>query len=190
MGKKILIVDDDRDLVRGMSVRLKAKGYDVVFAVDGISAMSVARKEMPDLILLDLGLPGGHGFMIMDRLSALAPLAGIPVIVLSGQDPVRNRDRALKAGAKLYLEKPVDNEELLLSIGRLIGEAGQSQLEEDESLATESSTYHGSRTVPVGLITVEVGKAEGGSVKEEDRGLLDLSEEIVSGALIPFSRKV
>ena len=60
-GKKILIVDDDHDLVLGLSARLKANGYNVVCAGDAISAITVARKEAPDLIILDLGLPAGDG---------------------------------------------------------------------------------------------------------------------------------
>jgi len=65
-GKKILIVDDDKDVLRGMNVRLKANGYDVVFAADGISAISAVRKEDPDVIILDIGLPGGDGFVVME----------------------------------------------------------------------------------------------------------------------------
>ena len=61
-GKKILIIDDDPHLLLGLTPRLKANGFNVVTALDAISAIAVARKELPDLIILDLGLPGGDGF--------------------------------------------------------------------------------------------------------------------------------
>src|SRR5262249_38220844 len=110
---KVLIVDDDGDLMRGLSVRLTASGYEVCHAVDGAQAVSVASKERPDLILLDLGLPGGSGYVVMKRLKALAPLAQVPIIVLSARDPATDRRPAPEAGAAAYLQKPVDNALLL-----------------------------------------------------------------------------
>lgn len=121
-GKKILIVDDDQDLLRGLNIRLKANGYKVVFAVDALSAISVARKEEPDLIILDLGLPGGDGFTVMERLSNLMPLATIPIIVLSARDPASNKKKSLEAGAEAFFQKPVDNDILLAAIRKSLGE--------------------------------------------------------------------
>jgi two-component system KDP operon response regulator KdpE len=77
-GKKILIIDDDPHLVFGLTLRLKASGYSVVAAGDAISAIAVARKEAPDLTILDLGLPGGDGFVVLERMKSLAELAAIP----------------------------------------------------------------------------------------------------------------
>jgi CheY-like chemotaxis protein len=82
-NKKILIVEDDPDVRQGMYVRLKANHYDVFFAVDALSSMAEARKHEPDLIILDLGLPAGDGFVVMERLKGIAFLAVIPVIVVS-----------------------------------------------------------------------------------------------------------
>jgi two-component system KDP operon response regulator KdpE len=121
-NKKILIVEDDADVRLGLHVRLKANHYDVFFAVDALSSLAEARKHEPDLILLDLGLPAGDGFIVMDRLKAVPALAIIPVIVLSGRAGAANRERALKAGAKAFLEKPVDNAELLAVIRQALGE--------------------------------------------------------------------
>lgn len=123
-GKKILIVDDDEELRRGLGIRLKANGYNVVLAHDAISATSMARKEEPDLILLDIGLPGGDGFIVMERLEAISS-AAVPVIVLTGRDPSTTRDRALKAGARAFFQKPVDNAELLAAIRTALGESGE-----------------------------------------------------------------
>jgi CheY-like chemotaxis protein len=65
---KILIVDDDPDLRRALTIRLQANHYSTVHASDGYAAISVAQRERPDLIILDLGLPAGDGFVVMDRL--------------------------------------------------------------------------------------------------------------------------
>ena len=120
--KKILIIDDDQDLALGLKVRLRANNYATVFATDAISAISQARKENPDLILLDLGLPGGDGLVVMERLDNIESLSSIPVIVLSARDPQANRERALGAGAKAYFQKPIDNDELLAAIRKTLGE--------------------------------------------------------------------
>ena len=119
-SQKVLIVDDDKDVLRGMSMRLKASGFNVVFAADGISAISMARKEEPDVIILDLGLPVGDGFSVMERLASLLPVANIPIIVLTARDISGNKERALKAGAQAFLQKPVDNNVLLETIRKVI----------------------------------------------------------------------
>lgn len=106
----------------GLHVRLKANHYDIFFPGDALSSLTEARKHEPDLILLDLGLPAGDGFVVMDRLKAVPALAIIPGIVVSGRAGAVNRERALKAGAKAFLEKPVDNAELLAVIRQALGE--------------------------------------------------------------------
>jgi DNA-binding response OmpR family regulator len=121
-NKKILIVDDDPDVRQGMYVRLKANHYDAIFAADGLTGMSEARKQEPDLIILDLGLPAGDGFVLMDRLKTIPSLAVIPIIVVSGRSGHANRDRAIRAGAKAFLEKPPDNTRLLAVIRQCLGE--------------------------------------------------------------------
>ena len=121
-NKKILIVDDDPDVRYGLQVRLKANHYDTFFAADAISSMSEARKCEPDLIILDLGLPAGDGFIVMARLKQMHSLALIPVIVVSARDVRANQERALKAGAKAFLQKPVDDAELLAVIRKTLGE--------------------------------------------------------------------
>jgi two-component system KDP operon response regulator KdpE len=121
-GKKILIVDDDQDLLLGLTPRLKANGYTVVSAMDGISAIGVARKETPDLVILDLGLPGGDGFVVLERMRSLPDLVAIPVIVLSARDPTHNEKRALDAGALAFFQKPADNHDFLAAIRHALGE--------------------------------------------------------------------
>jgi CheY-like chemotaxis protein len=125
---KILIIEDDADVRLGYHVLLKANHYDTCLASDGISAIGEARKHEPDLIILDLGLPAGDGFTVLDRLRAYTPLSLVPVIVVSARGAASatsapgNRERALKAGARAYLQKPWNDQELLALIQQLIGE--------------------------------------------------------------------
>jgi len=120
--RKILIVEDDQDVLRGLSIRLKASGYAVVSATDAAWATTVARKEKPDLVILDLGLPGGDGFLVMERLRSIMDVQ-IPIIVLTARDPDISRERAFNAGAEAFFLKPVDNDEFLAAIQKALGES-------------------------------------------------------------------
>ncbi len=100
-------------------------------ASDGYSAIAAAQKEHPSLIILDLGLPGGDGFVVLERLQNSDTLCGVPIIVLSARDPQSrdpqsNEERALKAGAVAFFQKPADNDELMNIIRVKLG--GQAQL--------------------------------------------------------------
>jgi two-component system KDP operon response regulator KdpE len=77
-NSKILVVDDDPDLLRALRLRLRANNYDVATATDGYSAIASAQKERPALIVLDLGLPVGDGFVVLDRLRNSDTLSSIP----------------------------------------------------------------------------------------------------------------
>jgi DNA-binding response OmpR family regulator len=110
---KIMIVDDDPDLRQALRLRLRANQYDTVNAVDGYSAIAQAYKEKPDLIILDLGLPAGDGFVVLERLQKDDKLSTIPVIVLTARDPQSSERRALQAGAAAFFQKPVDNGDLM-----------------------------------------------------------------------------
>jgi DNA-binding response OmpR family regulator len=125
-SKKILIVDDDPDIRQGMHVRLQANHYDTFFAADAFSAMTEARKHRPDLVILDLGLPAGDGFTVMERLKTVPFLAVIPIIVVSARDGLGNQKRASDAGAKAFLQKPVDDAEFLAVIRRVLGEPART----------------------------------------------------------------
>jgi two-component system KDP operon response regulator KdpE len=126
-NKKILIVDDDLDVRQAMHVRLKANGYDTFFATDAMTSVAEAKKYSPDLIILDLGLPGGDGYTVIERLKRYPALAVIPIVVVSARDVQANRERAIAAGAKVYLQKPVDNAELLAIIRQALGEPAQPE---------------------------------------------------------------
>jgi DNA-binding response OmpR family regulator len=117
---KVLIVDDDQDLAYALSIRLRAAGYKAVFAPDAISAGQQVRKEAPDVILLDVGLPGGDGFLVMDRLRKFGAVGVIPTIIVSAQDPIPTRAKALAAGAFAYFKKPADPTDLLNAVRKAL----------------------------------------------------------------------
>jgi len=118
--KKILIVDDEQDLLQTMNERLRANGYEVATAADGVSAISVAQREKPDLILLDIGLPAGDGFSVIRRVKSLGPIALTPIIVITALEALTNKERALEAGAKAFFQKPIDIEALLAAIEKTL----------------------------------------------------------------------
>ena len=122
--RKILVVEDDADVRLGYRVLLEANDYETHFAADSLAAASEARKDQPDLIILDLGLPAGDwqgdGFVVLERLRADTNLALVPVVVVSARDVRGNKERALKAGAKAYVQKPWEDNELLAIISESI----------------------------------------------------------------------
>jgi DNA-binding response OmpR family regulator len=108
-----MIADDDPELRRALDIRLRANHYRTVSAGDGYSALALAQSERPDLILLDLGLPGASGAEVLEHMRASPALAPIPVIVLTGWDSRDFEKLTLELGAAAYFQKPVDNQELL-----------------------------------------------------------------------------
>ena len=127
-SRKILIVDDNADIRLGMHLRLKANQYETFFAADAFAAVAEARKHRPDLIILDLGLPAGDGFTVMERLKQDPFLAVIPIIVVSARDGLGNQKRAQEAGAKAFLQKPVNDAELLAVIRQALGEPAGTKI--------------------------------------------------------------
>jgi DNA-binding response OmpR family regulator len=117
----ILLIEDDLNVYHGIRRRLGASNYETHYAPDAVASISQARQHHPDLILLDLGLPAGDGFVVMDRLKQIPELSNIPVVVLSGRDRAANEMRALRSGAAAFLQKPVSGDVLLRTIDRLLG---------------------------------------------------------------------
>jgi CheY-like chemotaxis protein len=145
MGKKILLVDDNKDLIYGMKIWLRANGYHVFFAMDAASAISVARAEKPDLILLDIGLPGGDGYMTMARLRSLKPLAHVPIIIVTAMDAFTHQKKALEAGAEDFFQKPVDNRQLLEAIQKSLGPRSPQRSLEKELPPVELGNWSGKK---------------------------------------------
>ncbi len=118
--KRILIADDDPGMRLALLVRLRAHNFEVSCVGDGLSAIFETRKSHPDLIILDLGLPSGDGFTVLEMLHGDDDWVGTPIIVLSGMDPAVNEPRAESAGAWKFLQKPVDASHLLSVVNQAL----------------------------------------------------------------------
>jgi DNA-binding response OmpR family regulator len=111
--KKILVVDDEADMRRIISVRLEINGYNVITADDGEEALEKTKKERPDLIVLDLMLPKISGFEVCRMLKFDKQYKEIPIMILSALDQQADREKAAKCGADAYFIKPFDLELLI-----------------------------------------------------------------------------
>ena len=118
--KKILIVDDERDIVKALTIRLQVNGYDVVSAYNGAQGIFMAHKEEPDLILLDIRMPAEDGFSVAERLRESDVTGRIPIIFLTGNPEKDAEGKAIELGARFYIKKPYDPEELLDAVKRAI----------------------------------------------------------------------
>jgi two-component system KDP operon response regulator KdpE len=127
---KILVVDDNPIIQRTLYFALRDRGYQVLMSGEIADALNVVRKERLDLILLDIHFPqdmdvnsGGNrdGFWALDWLHRMNEARGIPVIIISGDDPAMTGPRALAAGAAAYLHKPVNKEELSAAVAAALG---------------------------------------------------------------------
>lgn len=128
-GKKVLIVDDSPIILKTLSNRLRAEGYTVLTSADGGNAVSTVRKERPDIILLDINFPpdvahgGGvpwDGFLILNWLRRMDEAVNTPVIVITGEDPNRLKNRFLAAGVSAYYQKPIDCDGLVNEMRKLL----------------------------------------------------------------------
>jgi len=128
MPKKILVVDDNEIVIKTITLKLQGAGYHVLSAMDGATAVSLARKESPDLLLLDLSFPPDvagvpwDGFRIMEWFHRLDNTKKIPVIVITGSEDPNDRQRANNKGAVAYFQKPLEHDYLLKVIRATLGE--------------------------------------------------------------------
>jgi DNA-binding response OmpR family regulator len=103
--KAVLLVDDDNNILLGIGLRLKSMGYTVYTAKDAVNAVSAFRKSEPDVVILDISLPAGDGFLVAERLRNMA---ATPVIFITASDNPTLRERAKQLGAVGFLKKPFD----------------------------------------------------------------------------------
>ena len=104
--KTVLLVDDDNTILLGVGVRLKSMGYTVYTAKDAVSAVSAVVKHRPDVVVLDISLPAGDGFLVSDRLQTLVGSASTPIVFMTASENPTLRERAMKLGAAGFLTKP------------------------------------------------------------------------------------
>lgn len=119
--KRILLVDDEQELVNMIKMRLEFTGYEVISANDGEAALATAKKEKPDLIVLDLMLPKMAGYEVCRTLKADEEYKHIPIILLSGKAQDADKAEGAKAGANAYVTKPFEPKAFLGKIQELLG---------------------------------------------------------------------
>ncbi len=122
-ARRIMIVDDEPDIVKAVAMRMRWAGYEVITASDGVSATQIAVKEQPDLIILDIGLPGGDGHTVARRLNDNVKTMSIPVIYLTARNASAEKKKASELGAFGYFTKPFKPEELLETVEKVLSGA-------------------------------------------------------------------
>ena len=122
MSTTVLVVDDNEDNVQIMSAILLGRGFDVRIARDGKSALESIRQHVPDLILLDVMMPGMDGMEVLDHVKADTRSARIPVIMVTAKSQDQDLLAGYKYGADYYITKPFTSRQLLYAIGLVLGE--------------------------------------------------------------------
>ena len=122
MKKRILLVEDDPGATRLVGYTLEQEGYEVLTAPNGVEGLRKAREEEPDLLILDVMLPGLDGFELCRRLRADAQTAGLPVLMLSAKAQEIDRATGLKMGADAYLTKPADPSVIVSEVESLLAQ--------------------------------------------------------------------
>ena len=118
---KILVIDDGKTMVKIISKKLEASGFEVVFAYDGQEGVLKAREEMPDLIILDLNLPRMNGFMVCRILKFDVNFKHIPIIMLTARTSDGDKWTGIEVGADAYLTKPIELDILVEKVQDLLG---------------------------------------------------------------------
>ncbi|MFA5112679.1 MAG: response regulator [Candidatus Margulisiibacteriota bacterium] len=118
--KKILVIEDELDLVEGLRLRLEANGYEVLVASDGADGLNQARNKCPDLVILDVRLPKLDGYNVCRMLKFDEKYQKIPIIMLTARVQQADVKLGKEAGADIYMTKPYKSEELLANIKKLL----------------------------------------------------------------------
>jgi DNA-binding response OmpR family regulator len=118
--KRILLVDDDREIIESMRIALEASGYEVLVARDGNQGLAMAEREDPDLVILDMMMPKRSGFLVLEKLrrTRLVPMR---IIMVTANEGSRHKAYAETLGVDDYIRKPFAMDRLLDSVGRLLG---------------------------------------------------------------------
>jgi len=131
MSKKVLIIDDEPDLIRLLSYNLSAQGYEPLAAKDGETGLAQAQRHLPDLIVLDVMMPGMDGWEVCKALRRDTRTAAIPILMLTARADEADKVVGLELGADDYLTKPFGLRELLARIKALLRRIGPSQQPEE-----------------------------------------------------------
>ena len=118
-GKRILLVDDDYEIIESMRLTLESRGYQILIARDGNQGLAMAERENPDLLILDMMMPKRSGFLVLEKLLRSKP--ALPTIMITANEGSRHKAYAEMLGVKDYLRKPFPMDRLLESVEKLLG---------------------------------------------------------------------
>lgn len=127
--KTILLVDDDNEIIESMRTVLEIKGYRVMVARDGNAGLTVAERENPDLVILDMMMPKKSGFLVLEKLKG-RPGGLIPTIMITGNEGSRHRAYAEMLGVRDYIRKPFAMEKLVKSVEQILEAPSSANLED------------------------------------------------------------
>jgi len=119
--KRILLVDDDAEIIESLKYALSAKGYEILIARDGNQGLATAEREDPDLVILDMMMPKRSGFLVLEKLRRSRPVP-IRVIMITANEGSRHKAYAEMLGVDDYLRKPFSMDRLIESVTRLLGD--------------------------------------------------------------------
>jgi len=196
---RILVVDDEEEAMLPVMAALRGAGYDVCTATDGWEGLAKARRERPDLVLLDVKMPQMDGWTFMKFVRAHRDLAAIPVIFLTGADSDRDRERGRRLGAEGYLVKPVEPDRLLGEVASVLdrrGAAAKPSGGHEGGAPAEARLRMSGRMDQMGLLSIFsiLGAGERSGVLEVrrasdgDRGRILLRKGRVSSARLEGRR--
>lgn len=160
MGRKVLVVDDDREIVLGTTLRLRFAGYEPVAAFDGRAGISAALEQRPDVAILDVRMPEMDGLAVIRELKSCRETCDIPVIMLSAS--LRDKRRALEAGARFFLTKPCRSADLIEAVMAAIQEPITVAHDMDDREPRNPATFRGSLDGQDG-ITLRANRCRRGS---------------------------
>ena len=118
-GKKILIVDDDMEIIESVTYAMEGEGYQVIIARDGNQGLALAERESPDLMILDMMMPKRSGFLVLEKLRRVRD-EPLPVIMITGNEGSRHKAYAELLGVSDYIRKPFAMDRLIAAVSNLL----------------------------------------------------------------------
>lgn len=120
MSAKVLLIEDEPNIIEAIGFVLTRNGLSVRTHSDGVNAVDAVRRELPDIVILDVMLPGRSGYEILEELRQDGEVGAIPVLMLTARGQTRDREMAERAGASRYMTKPFSNADVLSAVQDLL----------------------------------------------------------------------
>ncbi len=118
--KRVLVIEDDKRIAKSLEIRLRSMGYETVLAYDAVMGIKSAVQNNPDLVIMDIAMPGGNGLAVAETMQELTATQSTPVIFITASKKISHREKALELGAAGFFEKPYETERLLGKVSQLV----------------------------------------------------------------------